>query len=484
MAVPFPAAPSTRTGEVRRVRLLPLVALIFFSVSGGAYGIESLFSTSGPGIGILLILVTPLLYAVPHSLVVSELGTAIPEEGGYYHWVKRGLGRFWGFQQGMLQWICSFVDMAVYPVLFTSYLQSLVAAVAPGRHVLFTLGHLQFDLNWCICLAVVVAFTALNLLGAGWVGDSSLLFAIVCLVPMLLLTVIGFAHLVHTGQNPISETTSDPGQSVWSAFGSGLFIVMWNYCGWDATSNVAGEMENPRKHLPRALAVSVTLIMLGYLLPCIAALAVGKGGDAGWANWEDGSFSAVARQLAGPWLQWTITVGGMFAAVAMFSALLASNSRLPYVLAQDGYLPKVLAKESRRRGVPIASIIGSSVIYAMFCLSSFGNLIIFDVFLTNLGVLLEVAALIALRIREPELERPYRIPGGWFTIVAVAVSLTGVCAWAAWQQYLSDGTQAIVYCGAIVGGSFVLYIPLARWAKHRSVRQDAADEPELSGIAA
>ncbi len=88
------AAPSTeiRTANVKRVRLLPLVALIFFSVSGGAYGIESLFSTSGPGIGILLILATPILYAVPHSLVVSELGTAIPEEGGYYHWVKRGLG--------------------------------------------------------------------------------------------------------------------------------------------------------------------------------------------------------------------------------------------------------------------------------------------------------------------------------------------------------------------------------------------------------
>src|SRR5690348_14047505 len=123
----------------RRVRLLPLVALIFFSVSGGAYGIEELFSTSGPGIALLLIVVTPLIYSVPHALVCAELGTAIPVEGGYYHWVKRGLGRFWGFQQGLLQWICSFVDMALYPVLFTSYLQSVAGFVAPGKHVLFRL---------------------------------------------------------------------------------------------------------------------------------------------------------------------------------------------------------------------------------------------------------------------------------------------------------------------------------------------------------
>ncbi len=287
---------------------------------------------------------------------------------------------------------------------------------------------------------------------------------------MVILTVIGFAHIVHSGVNPINELTSDSGQSSWSAFGSGLFIVMWNYCGWDAASNVAGEMENPRKHLPRALAISVTLIMVGYLLPCIASLAVGKNGDAGWANWSNGSFSDVAKQLAGPWLQWTITIGGMFASVAMFSALLASNSRLPFALARDGYLPKLLAMESPRRHIPVASIIGSSVIYAMFCLSSFSNLVIFDVFPTNLGVLLEVAALIALRLREPGLERPYRIPGGWFSIGLITFFLTGVCAWAAWQQYLSSGAQAVVYCLVVVGGSFLAYIPLSAWAKSKARR--------------
>jgi amino acid transporter len=169
----------------------------------------------------------------------------------------------------------------------------------------------------------------------------------------------------------------------------------------------------------------------------------------------------VAKALAGPWLQVTVTIGGMFAAVAMFSALLASNSRLPLVLAQDGYFPSWVAKESRRYGVPIVSIIGSSAIYALFCLSSFTNLVIFDVFLTNLGILLEVATLIALRIREPELERPYRIPGGWFSVAGIVLLLGSVCSWAAWQQYSQNGGKAVVYALVVVGGSVLLYLPLA-----------------------
>ncbi|MFF0394012.1 APC family permease [Kitasatospora sp. NPDC004615] len=461
--------------------LVPLVALIFFSVSGGAYGIESLFSTSGPGMGILLILIAPLIYSVPHALVCAELGTAIPVEGGYYHWVKRGLGRFWAFQQGMLAWVCSFVDMALYPVMFTSYLSSLIGVVAPGKHVFFTVpliaGHnLDVDLNWVICAGVIVIFTLLNLMGAGWVGDSSVLFAIICLTPMLILTAIGGYHLLTEGINPVTPLTAEQGQSTWNAFGSGLFIVMWNYSGWDSVSTVAGEMENPKKHLPKALFWSVLLIIVGYLLPSVAALAVGADGENGWKSWDEGAFPDIAGELAGPWLQYTVTVGGLFASVAMFSALLASYSRLPSALSRDGYLPPWVSKESKRYRMPMASIIGSSVIYALFCFSSFSNLVVFDVFLTNIGILLEVAALIALRIREPELERPYKIPGGWWSIGLITVCLTAISVWAAIEQYNEAGGKAVKYCLIVVGAALLLFplLSLRKAAKESAALDRAA----------
>lgn len=473
-----PAAPVHPGGfraSPRQVRLMPLIALIFFSVSGGAYGIESLFSSSGPGMGLLLILVAPIVYGLPHSLVVAELGTAIPVEGGFYHWVKRGLGNFWGFQSALLTWLCSFVDMALFPLLFANYLQSMVSAVAPGKHVLFAVGSLEIDLNWLICVGVIVVFTLVNLLGAGWVGESSLVFGVVCLTPMLVLTGIGLWKLVGDPSNPVTSLTLGHQQSTASAFGAGLFIVMWNYCGWDQVSTVAGEMENPRRDLPKALFASIGLIVVAYLLPCLAALTVGRDGAAGWANWGDGSFAEVGKVLGGPWLQAAVTIGGMFSAVAMFSALLASNSRLPLVLSRDGYLPARLTHESKRFKAPIASIVGSSAIYAVFCLSSFGDLVVVDVFLTNVVILLEVAALVALRIREPGLTRPYRVPGGWAAVAAIVVSLTAVCAFAAWAQYQDSGTRSVVYGLATVAFSFVVYVPLERWRRARIRRGTLPD---------
>jgi amino acid transporter len=111
--------------EVRRVpRTLGLGALVFimfFTVSGGAYGLEDTIGESGAGMGLLLILLTPLIWAMPSAMMVAELATSMPVEGGYYRWVKAGLGPFWGIQEGWWSWITSWVDMAIYPVLFVEY---------------------------------------------------------------------------------------------------------------------------------------------------------------------------------------------------------------------------------------------------------------------------------------------------------------------------------------------------------------------------
>ena len=111
----LPASPG------RKLTLLPLVMVMFFTVSGGAYGLEDLVGSSGPGMALVLIVVTPLIWSLPTALMVAELSTAMPVPGGYYAWVKRALGPFWGFQEGWWSWITSFVDMAIYPVLFADY---------------------------------------------------------------------------------------------------------------------------------------------------------------------------------------------------------------------------------------------------------------------------------------------------------------------------------------------------------------------------
>jgi amino acid transporter len=71
-------------------------------VAGGAFGIEEMISASGPGLTLLMLIVLPFIWAGPQALVSAELGSAIPEAGGFYKWVQRGLGEFWAFQAGAL----------------------------------------------------------------------------------------------------------------------------------------------------------------------------------------------------------------------------------------------------------------------------------------------------------------------------------------------------------------------------------------------
>src|SRR5207249_3748385 len=104
-----------------KLRLWPLVAATFFMVSGGTYGTEDIVHGAGYGRAILILLLTPLLWSLPTAFMIGELSSSIPAEGGYYAWVRRAMGNFWGFQEAWLSLMASIFDMAIYPTLFVVY---------------------------------------------------------------------------------------------------------------------------------------------------------------------------------------------------------------------------------------------------------------------------------------------------------------------------------------------------------------------------
>src|SRR5450759_3600824 len=106
----------------RSLTTLSLVFVIFFNVSGGAFTLEGLVADTGPGLALAMLLVIPLVWSLPEVLIVGELASMLPEEGGYYRWVQRAFGPFWAFQNGWLTWMYSLIDMAIYPKLFVTYL--------------------------------------------------------------------------------------------------------------------------------------------------------------------------------------------------------------------------------------------------------------------------------------------------------------------------------------------------------------------------
>jgi amino acid transporter len=136
----------------------------------------------------------------------------------------------------------------------------------------------------------------------------------------------------------------------------------------------------------------------------------------GWAEMA----SAVIPGATGGALALSITVAGMVAAFGALNALTLTLARLPVVLAEDGYLPKVFTRKNAA-GAPWVSTVVCAVAWALCLTLSFVKLIVLDVLLTGLSILLQFAALAALRIREPRLPRPFRIPGG--TLAAVGLGI-------------------------------------------------------------
>jgi hypothetical protein len=114
----------------RAIRLPALIAILFFIVSGGPFGLEGLIGAVGPGLALALLVGTPLLHSLPEALLVGELASMLPVEGGYYQWVKRAFGDGWGFWNGWLSWVYSVLDMAIYPVLLRCPLHVAAGMVA------------------------------------------------------------------------------------------------------------------------------------------------------------------------------------------------------------------------------------------------------------------------------------------------------------------------------------------------------------------
>ena len=140
----------------KRLRILPLAAVIFLTVSGGPYGLEPLLSYGGAHGALLILMLTPLLWDVPTIFIVMELNSMMPVTGGYYQWVKRALGIRWAWYEGWWTWLYTFVDLAIYPVLFVEYASFLFPEIA------------QYKIP--ICLAIIWTGAGLNILGIVPVG--------------------------------------------------------------------------------------------------------------------------------------------------------------------------------------------------------------------------------------------------------------------------------------------------------------------------
>jgi amino acid transporter len=377
---------STTAPVSRKLHLLPLVAATFFMVSGGPYAIEDILGGAGYSRAILILILLPIVWSLPTALMIGELASAIPADGGFYIWVRRAMGPFWGYQEGWLSLSASVFDMAIYPAFAVEYLGKFNPALTSSWR------------GWAWSLAIVALCCIWNLWGAPAVGDGSIWMSVLLLSPFVAFITLGFWH--GFTQHPAIQWSSPTSSA---ALSMAVLVAMWNYMGWDNASTVAQEVHNPQRVYPRAMIGSTLLVAATYILP-LAAMAL-----AGLAvnNFETGDWITAAAHIGGPWLGWAVAAGGVITGIGMFNALVMSYSRLPMAMAQDHMLPRFVASRNRR-GVPWVSVILCGLAWALALKLPFEKLITIDIVLYGSSLLLEFVALVVLRIREPNLDRPFK----------------------------------------------------------------------------
>lgn len=414
-------------------------------VSGGTYGTEDIIHGAGYVMGILLLLVTPLIWSLPTTFMIGELSSALPEEGGYYAWVRRGLGNIWGFQEAWLSLVASIFDMAIYPTLFVAYLERLVPWFGAGhRGVMVGLG-------------VVIACALMNIAGIRVVAITSLWLFFLLSAPFVLIVLLAPMKMGALAGTVTAPSASDVGLV------GGLLICMWNYMGWDNASTIATEVRRPQRTYPRAMLVAVVIVSATYVLPFAAMWLTGASSTSfetgSWADLAGMLGAAAGGPLLGRAMRVALVLGGMMSAFGMFNALVMSYSRLPLAMAQDGMLPRVFGKLQSRTRAPWVAILVLATGWALCLGLGFERLVTLDVLLYGTSLSLEFVALVALRIREPNLSRPFRVPGGKWGAV-----LVGVCPMLllGFSVIHSEGEQILGMSGLLFGmllvaAGFVVY---------------------------
>jgi amino acid transporter len=504
----------------RELTLLPLFALIYFTVCGGSFGAEPLVSLSGPGLTLVLFIITPLVFSIPNMLMVREMQSMMPVEGGYYHWLKKAFGPFVGFMGGWMNWVVSWVDVSIYPVLAAYYLGYFIPALRNGAMIAGVEVPAWF-LSWIVAIILIWSISALNVRGARLSGIFASWLGVIMMIPLILMSIIGIASWIKSGTTihlpflPTGEAVNF--KSLIPALGTGIYVAMWNFMGWELPTAAGDEVVNPKKTYPLAMGLVLVAAIATYSIPTIAGLYGGAGENGKYQIWgmeaadED---TGIVADLAGEgsstsqvaeWntrLQsWGVeptssvgwefpdiahavadkltgqtngglarTLGGLvtFAAVLSMMGLFIGNglggTRIPFALAEDGMMPKFMVKVHSKYGTPWISIIICGIFFSVFSLQAFESLVVIDVFLNMLVLLACFFAMWVLRFKDPDRPRQ-KVPGGWFGLVLITILITAVVAMAIIFNFLDSGMESISWALYAIAIGAVVYIPVRLWIK-------------------
>ena len=386
------------------------------------------------------------------ALSYAELGSAFPEAGGGYLWVKEGMGGTQGFLAGWMSWFAHAVACSLYGLGFGRFAVELISLGYPEVHEISNLLTLVF------MTLIVVLFSYINIRGA---SEAGLVGNIVTIAKVIILGIfIGFgirAMILQPDLNVFTDNFLPHGLA-------GVFVAMGltfiAFEGYEIIAQSGEEVKDPMRNIPRAIFISIIIVVIIYVLVAVVAIGAVKVPGSEMPVWDylaDAREVAIVRaaeQFMGRWGGILILISGLASTMSALNATVYSSSRVSFAMGRDNNLPAVFGRIHARFHTPHWAVILSAILIIVMAISLPIDEVAKAADVMFLFMFAQVnITLMTLRRRRPDLERGYLVP--WFPWPAVIGIVTNMAL--ALFLAVETGRVGIVTVIWIAGGMMLYW---------------------------
>lgn len=433
---------------------------VSYVISGDFAGWNFGLEQGGFGGMLIATIIMGLMYLCM-VLSLAELSASLPTAGGGYSFARRAMGPWGGYLTGTAILLEYAIAPAAIAIFIGGYLNSLIGVD-----------------GWLVYLGSYLIFVGLHLWGAGEALKTMFVITLLALVALLVFVVGMLPHFNADNLFDIAVNESATGASVFLPEGyvgvwAALPFAIWLFLAVEGVPLAAEEAKDPARDMPRGIIVAMLILLVfGGLVLVLAP------GGAGADLMKDhgaplvGALQAVHGEdsLLAEFVNWV----GLAGLIASFFSIIFAYSRQVFALSRAGYLPRRLSVTGKHK-VPVLSLVVPGIIGFLLSLTGEGDLMItMAVFGATISYAMMTLSHLLLRVREPELPRPYRTPGGMLTS-----GLAFVLAIIAFISTFLANFEAAVWSGVFYG---IMIAYFALYSRHHLVAR--APEEEFAAIAA
>jgi len=373
------------------------------------------------------------VYALLGAINVAELGTMIPRSGGWYVFVHRAMGNYPGFVVGWSDWLSTCATLAVIAMVVGEYTPVLIPRLA-GR-------------DKTIALTVTLSFAALQWRGIRW---GSFTQNVTSLLKTLIFAVIAIAAFTFGGKTTTGTSLAAPhGFALFAALIIALQGVLYTYDGWYGVIYFGEEVRDPKRDVVRSMMGGVLLVIAIYLIVNLAYVYVLPMSQLAGEKFAAG---AVANKIFGSYGDKTIRVLAILSLLSTINAYTLTAPRILYAMSCDELFAR-RATRVNKGGTPTVTLLISTVVAVLFIFGSFEQVLAALAFFFVANYTMAYLSLIVLRVREPDLPRPYRAWGyPWTTGIVLLGSIAFIVG-----AVISDQRHSL-FALAILAVSVPIYL--------------------------